>query len=80
MENVPNIELQTELIVFNVSSDIKNSESFSDWNVLVTAYGDYEGDVFEYKPCETNENGKKWMKTCCNRRMKLKEWNTVSEK
>jgi len=71
---------KAELIVFDVSSEIKNSESLSDWNVLVTTYGDYEGDVFEYKSYETNENGKKWMKTCCNRRMKLKEWNTVSEK
>jgi len=46
----------------------------------VQTYGDYEGDVFEYKPCETNENGKKWMKTGSNRKVKLKEWNTVGEK
>ena len=35
--------------MFDISSEIKNSESLSDWNVLVTTYEDYEGDVFEYK-------------------------------
>jgi hypothetical protein len=69
---------KAEFIVFDVSSDIKKSESLSDWNVLVHTYGDYVGDVFEYKPYETNEGGKKWMKTGSNRKMKLKEWNTVS--
>jgi hypothetical protein len=66
--------------VFEVSSEIKKSESLSDWNVLVHTYGDYEGDVFEYKSCETIEDGKKWMKTGSNRKMNLREWNVVSEK
>jgi hypothetical protein len=46
----------------------------------VHTYGDYEGDVFEYKACQTSEDDKKWMKTDSNRKMNLKEWNTVSEK
>jgi hypothetical protein len=66
--------------VFDVSSEIKKSESLSDWITLVHTYGDYEGDVFEYKACQTSEDDKKWMKTGSNRKMKLKEWNTVSEK
>ncbi len=71
---------KAELILFDVSSEITNSESLSDWNVLVHTYGDYEGDVFEYKPYKTSEDGKKWMKTGSNRKMKLREWNSVSEK
>ncbi len=69
---------KAELILFDVSSEIKKSESLSDWHTLVHTYGDYEGDVFEYKPYETNEDGNKWMKTGSNRKMNLKEWNTVS--
>jgi hypothetical protein len=46
---------KAELIVFDVSSEIKNSESLSDWNVLEHTYGDYEGDVFEYKPYKASE-------------------------
>jgi adenine C2-methylase RlmN of 23S rRNA A2503 and tRNA A37 len=42
----------------------------------VHTYGDYEGDVFEYKACQTSEDDKKWMKTGSNRKMNLKEWNT----
>jgi hypothetical protein len=37
-------------------------------------------DVFEYKPEKTIDDGNKWMKAGSNRKMNLKEWNTVSEK
>ena len=66
--------------MFDVSSEIKKSESLSDWTTLVHTYGDYEGDVFEYKACQTSEDDKMWMKTGSNRKMKLREWNVVSEK
>ncbi len=69
-----------EFIVFDVISNIKESESLSDWTTLVHTYGDYEGDVFRYKPTKTNEDNKKWMKTGSGSKMKLKEWCTVSEK
>jgi hypothetical protein len=66
---------KAEFILFDVSSEIKKSESLSDWTTLVHTYGDYEGDVFEYKPYETTEDGKKWTKTGSNCKMKLREWN-----
>jgi hypothetical protein len=31
-------------------------------------------------PIKTNEDSKKWTKTGSYRKMKLKEWNSVSEK
>ena len=66
---------KAEFIVFDVVDDIKNSNTLSDWSSLLDAYGEYEGDVFEYKPAE---EGSLWIKTSYSQRMKLKEWNAVS--
>lgn len=45
--------------MFGVSWETKSSESLSDWTTLVHTYGDYEGDVFEYKAYKSSEDGKK---------------------
>jgi len=66
---------KAEFIVFDIGDDIKKSNSLSDWSSLLDAYGEYEGDVFEYKP---SEEGSLWIKTSYVARMKLKEWNVVS--
>jgi hypothetical protein len=66
---------KAEFIIFDVGDDIKKSNSLSDWPSLLEAYGEYEGDVFEFKP---TEKGNLWIKTSYNSKMKLKEWNTVS--
>lgn len=71
---------KAELLVFDVSNEMKKSESLSDWGTLVDTYGDYEGDVYEYKQTHTDKDAKAWAKTRLKTTMKLKEWNTVSEK
>lgn len=70
--------------------EFKKGESLSGWHVLVHTYGEYEEDMCEFKPFETNLDSKKQMEnnedskmqmdTGSNRKMKPKEWSTITEK